>query len=170
VIDWQEAKAAFDWDGSLRDIYIVDTDRGDWERLLAFLGSSRWPWRFTIGGEPAQLPADVATLLSDQGPASEYQNSPLLSLDVAGVTLHCHFFWPKEIEFDLDPRQVVSAESLSAVLDFMATLGRRLDRPVVLTPENLPQRPYFRFDPDRQSIIYVPYAGRSVNDGVGHSR
>jgi hypothetical protein len=156
LIDWQEARAAFEWDGSLRDIYVVDTDRGDWEQLLAFLPGSSWPWEFTIGDEPAVLPADVAALLSDQGAASPHQNSPSLRVDVAGVILHCHFFWPDEIEFDLDPRQVVSAEKLSALTDFMATIGRLLDRSVILTPENLPDRPYFRFDPARQTVLYVP--------------
>jgi hypothetical protein len=133
---------------------VLDTDQSDWEKLLDFLPGSPWPWQFTIDDKPAEFPVDVSTLFPENWVAGQY--SPFLRLDVAGLTLHCHFFCPEQIEFDLDPREVASDQRLSAIIDFLATIGRLLGRTVILTPESLRQRPYFRFDPHRQTVMYVP--------------
>jgi hypothetical protein len=33
-MDWQEAKAEFEWDGSLRDVYILNADVGVWQKVI----------------------------------------------------------------------------------------------------------------------------------------
>ena len=151
--DWRHSGAVLDADSdpSLRDVYVLGTDQGDWETFLAFLPGSPWCWQLRVDNRPAALPADLATLWSELGPD---QCRPLLCLDVAGVTLCCHFFSFDQIEFDLDSRELTNAETLAGILGFMAAIGRLLGRTVILTPESCPERPYFRYDPAQDACVY----------------
>lgn len=38
--EWAYCRDAFVWDGSLRDLYVHDTDEQDWQATLTFLRSS----------------------------------------------------------------------------------------------------------------------------------
>jgi len=104
-IDWNQYREEFAWDGSRRDIYGLNTDFALWQRFLDFIRFSGYPYRFSLGGDPASLPEDVKGIFEawkDRG--------PLLCIDVGGVTLSCHFFTQQEIEFDLDPREVTGEQ------------------------------------------------------------
>lgn len=138
----QNYKKAFYVDGSLRDIYVHGTTEQDWQRLLTFLLSSSYHLEFMVDEQQRQIPAqveDIFVLTHDYGVT--------LSVDETQLALHCHFFTTKEIEFDLDPRNMNNEQRISRLLDFIHTIGRLLNKEVVLTPENASWVPLFRFDP-----------------------
>jgi hypothetical protein len=43
------------------------------------------------------------------------------------VAIHCHFFGPDEIEFDVSPREVVGQTQLDGVCGFVRAIGRAVD-------------------------------------------
>jgi hypothetical protein len=47
---------AFEWDGSLRDVYVLSTSLNDWHEFLTFVKSSRHPHSLRINGALAALP------------------------------------------------------------------------------------------------------------------
>ncbi len=141
-LEWEMCKEAFEWDGSLRDIYVLGTDLGDWEKFLAFLKASPYTLEFTVNGSAESLPDFAAQLF-----ASRDENTYSLCIDPSGMNLRCHFFWSKDIELDVDPRDISGQDQLNRLLDFLRRIGQLLSKPVILTPENSEKYPLLRFDP-----------------------
>ena len=140
-MEWEKVQSAFEWDGSWRDIYVLDASLDDWQRLLDFLRTSRYNLTFSrVSVEP--LPAHAAEAFG--GPDDV---RPLLQIDVDGVVVNSHFFAEDEIEFDLDPREVEVSADAEAVFEFMGGVGRALGKPVILTPENMSELALVAYDP-----------------------
>ncbi len=149
---WDEAAPDFARDGSLRDIYVLGTTVEDWERALGAVRERYAPLRFTAGGEPAALPERAADIF----PLREHGTAPLLSFEVGGTLVTCHFFTPEEIEFNIDPGDVTGQDRLEAIADFLRRLAGVVGRPALLTPENLPQSPILRADPNSDRVAFLP--------------
>ena len=148
---WEDYAADFDFDGSLRDIYVLETSLPDWQIFADFLRASNYKYTFHVAGEVTNFPVDIAK-------AFELRISvgALLLFEVGSVTLACHFFNDWEIEFDLDPREVKGEEQAELIFDFMNQLGRALNKEVVLTPENYRENHIFKFSPITQGVEYFP--------------
>ena len=129
-------------DGSLRDIYVVGTSEQDWQALLTYLRVSPYPLEYLLDDEVRPLPELAVDILSIRD-----EHSPLLRIDQQRLGLNCHFFIPQEIEFDLDPKDFQTEQDMSYLLDFMRTIGRVLNKPIILTGENDTLGPLFRYDP-----------------------
>jgi hypothetical protein len=68
------------------------------------------------------------------------------------------FFTEDEIEFDLDPRQILNASDLDAVCAFVQAVGRALRRPVHVCQEGGPPWPQddLRYDPIADEVVALP--------------
>lgn len=137
---------AFYVDGSLRDIYVLGTTLGDWQKLLAFLRASAYFVEFIVTGEVRSLPESIEEVF-----ALVHKHGGMVRVDEKNLALHCYFYTYDEMEFDLDPRAINSAQQLSRLLDFIRTIGNLLKKPVILTPENVSRVVLFRFDPATMS-------------------
>jgi hypothetical protein len=142
MMNWSEYKREFSWDGSWRDIYVLNTKIDDWQDFINLLRNSEFP----VDG----LPDDLPSIFSDA------EIRPLLTINVGGVTLNCHFFRTEEIELDLDPREVTEVEKANELFRFMEAIGCALRKPVRMTPENLKDRPIFEFWPETGKVSYFP--------------
>lgn len=149
--NWNDYKADFEWDGSLRDIYVLDTSLSHWQALLDLLHSGTYKFSTYAYGEeaPAPLPPS-ATNLFNRGIGH------LLCINLGPLVLNCHFFTEQEIEFDLDPREVKSQAEAEHLFAFMIHLGNLMNKEVVLTPENGQDSPIFRFLPSVGELQYIP--------------
>jgi hypothetical protein len=127
-------REAFAWDGSWRDIYVLGTDAGDWDRLLPAITSSDYSPSHLVEGEPAALP-------------SGFDTGHLVLTLAERFTLDCYFFAVDEIEFSLDPREVRGPHEFEALVSFIAHIGRTVGKTVLLTPENASKLPFVEFDP-----------------------
>jgi hypothetical protein len=140
-------KDAFYIDGSLRDIYVLGTDEQDWQKLLTFLRTGPYSIEFTFDGQPISLPEQVETIF-----ALRSEHGIELHIDKEHLVLNCFFFTDEEIEFDLDPHDYPADEfgeqQIARLLDLMRTIGKLLNKAVILTPENCSRQPLFRFDPE----------------------
>jgi hypothetical protein len=145
-----ESLPGFEHDGTLRDIYVFGTSLEDWDRFLRFARRS-YPTEFLVGLEPREMPDDPVSIFEER------EHDPvLLRVFVDGVQLNCHFFWTEEIELDLDPAEVRTPEDGRRVLQFLKQLGDAINRPVVMTPEELPESPYYRYEPLTAEPVYCP--------------
>lgn len=153
---WERVQPDFEWDGSLRDLYVLDTSESHWHLLVEFLRDSEYPLEFFVDQEPSPLPASVAAIFSVRKRAS-----PLLRIGVDGFTVCCHFFCPDQIELDIDPREVDRAERFAQLCAFIESVGLVLERSVLLTHENRPECPFIRFDSATRSFSFVPSPSES---------
>jgi hypothetical protein len=140
-IRWEICEGDFTPDGALRDIYIHDTTIEHWQALLELLRSTYEP-EYLIDGEPRPLPASAGEIF-----AIHNQASTTLRFRVGGITIISHFFTTDEIEFDIDPIEIRSQESLDALLSFLRRIGDTLGTEAVITWENEHTRPFLTYDP-----------------------
>lgn len=164
MIDWQLLQQVFEVDGSYRDIYVHNTAVEDWQKLIDWLRTSSYTLTFR-GLENETLPENVQTIFE----RNEELNS-FMSVDIGEAILNCHFVWEKDIEFDLDPREMTDEKIVQRVFDFMTNFGSLLGKPVDLCPENADwHSPYialFRYDPAIAKLIFNPDNHEWLNDMI----
>jgi hypothetical protein len=71
------------------------------------------------------------------------------------VWVNVRFFAVEEIEVDFSPEELQGQEQLDAVCAFLRAVGRRLGKPMVLTPENAPDRPLIGYDVTADRVVRV---------------
>ena len=134
----------FEVDGSLRDIYVLNTSVSDWNRVL-HLTPSLGGFAYFCDGEEAPLPTDARLVLGD------VDHSHLLRFSLGGPTINTHFFVEDEIEFDVDPSGITSQPDLDLVLGFCASIGRGIGRDIRITPENASDVVYLYYSIEQET-------------------
>lgn len=147
MLDWTTLQLLFAWDGSWRDLYVLDTDIRDWQGLIDRLRLRDTHLTFSLDGVQQPLPSDLQAVF-----AAREQASPLLSIFLDHVQINCHFFDPSQIEFDIDPREITDAAAFRHLLNFMDVVGSILHKEVRLTPENAPDIVLLRYNPATAQI------------------
>jgi hypothetical protein len=137
-------------DGALRDIYVFESNPGEWQKLLDWVRIA-YPITFKVDDLDTPLPASVGTIFRDQG-----EHTHLLAVQAGDVNIHCHFFLKDEIEFDVNPREIEGEAQEHEVVRFMRGLAKALGKQVVLTMEGAPDWVYLRVDPGREEPEYTP--------------
>jgi hypothetical protein len=124
----------------------------EWERFLEWVRGGPWSATFQRNHVDAAIPQSAADIFADDDAIS------LLTIDLGGILVNCHFFSPEEIACDVDPREIDSEARFGALLAFVARLGGLLAREVILTPENGPHFVILRYVPDRDEVVFEPAA------------
>ena len=117
--------------GSVRDIYVADTDVQTWEKLLVALRESSWDPDLRLGAQSVAL-VPAAMILADVPPGADTYT---LRVTVGELWLWCHFYSADEIEFSLQAGQVESARDLERLVAFMVWVSAVLAKDVKLTLE-----------------------------------
>ena len=149
MITWAQVERGFDYDGGLRDIYVRAATLADWKAVCGVL-KKRLNFEFSIDGDPASFPEDVALVF-----AMRSTNTPMACVKLGTVRAVFHFFSEEEIECDIDPREVKSQVELDAVLEFLQEIGDAVGKPVLLTPENFQEYEILRYDPSSKTFKYT---------------
>lgn len=154
-MDWTLYQKIFEVDGTLRDIYVLNTSITDWQKTLDWLRTS--PYQLTFRGphDEIALPERIETIFEARDDTGDHITS-FLSVKIGSCILNCHFFWEKDIEFDLDPREISSVADVNQVFEFMEHLARTVEKPAILTPESVEEVALFCFDPLVGHIQYNP--------------
>ena len=129
---WTEIASEFECDGAWRDIYVLDTTLGDWQRILdALIDHDPNALAFSLEKEEvASIPS--AKVIFELSP----KMTILLQATLGNVHLNCHFFSKEQVEFDLDPSELLGEEDLQGVVGFMRILANATGKPAILTHEN----------------------------------
>jgi hypothetical protein len=132
---------------------VADTTLEDWQVVVDAVRETPWPMRYEVDAVPVEMPPTVEEMF-----AQAQKATILWSVIVApGVAINCHFFSSDEIEFDFQPREIVSDERLAALLGFITHVGRALGRLVGVTVEgNDDPRPA------KGHLYYEPLADATV--------
>lgn len=99
--------------------------------------------RLRCGGVAMPMPSACEALFGDPLTKDDCFS---MSFTVGDLVLDCHFFDPAEIEFSFWPDEVTEG-SLRDLLAFLIDVGDAAGKPAILTHENGPQAPIFRYDP-----------------------
>lgn len=130
-------------DGSLRDIYVQNTEAVHWDRFDRLL--SQYECSYAFDGVAVPFPGSHSVLGNREG-------SHMLSILLDGpVAICCHFFIAEQLELDISPREVTGPLEHSEVLSFVENLSEALDLPADITPENLEQKPFLTYVPEIKS-------------------
>ncbi len=155
-------------DGALREVCVLDTDLGDWQRVFSALPSCGWEVSFTTTlPEPSAEVFEVAARLFEELDF-DGQESARLAIGVDGIWFACYFFDVSEIEFTFFPGDVTDEASYGAVERFMTWLGDVVGKRVIMTMEGTDH-------PSMPALLeYVPVARRTGVEKLdlsnGHAR
>jgi len=133
-VDWQKAAAEFEWDGSLREIYVLGATLQDWNKVLEFIRRLSPAATYFEDNVVVTMPHNVEHILEkrNQGIGTR------LDFMVSSFLLQSHFYVaPSEsdIDFILDPRELKNMDGLKRLVDFMEQLIILTKKRVVLTHE-----------------------------------
>jgi hypothetical protein len=84
-------------DGSLRDIYIQNTEALHWDRFDRLL--SQYEYTYSLDGALLPFPGARNAMANREG-------SHLLSIALGGPVINCHFFTALQLELDISPNEV----------------------------------------------------------------
>lgn len=131
MAQWNELESHFECDGSLRDIYVFETDDIVWNKFLTEIRLSKYPIEFSYGENLVELPLNIESIRTLQ------ENDPTkLLICVNDIKVHCHFFINSEIEMDITPKDIQSNTSFNYLVEFLEWLSNTLQSKVLLTHEN----------------------------------
>lgn len=134
-MEWDELRnTVYQLDGALRDIYVLDTNREDWSKWIAYVNSN-YPVRWTVEdhNEDAPSAAIDAGFMAQWWDAERTSATAIISLDK--VHVHCYFFTEVEIENDIAPREFHSLEDHQQLVDYLVAISTILGKEVILTDE-----------------------------------
>ncbi|RKF05090.1 hypothetical protein C8N26_0490 [Tenacibaculum lutimaris] len=154
MINWELLKSkVYDWDGSWRDIYILNTNVYDWEKLIVFLNQHcKLAW-YNIDTDKNDCKIDLSQIKNGW-------NSGEGLLSVAKIfikdkiQINLHFFTPEEIEFDIDPREFNSIEDHNELMKLLIDISLNVGKQLIITAEN--HSDYSLITVDKNKIIINP--------------
>ena len=133
---WQELKDKIYFeDGSLRDIYVLNTTRTDWQKWVALI-NEKYIVEFYDGK------TDLTSERIDFNAVEEYWESNGTRETIqAKVTLNsiiimCYFFDDSEIENDIAPEDFKSTMDHDNLIRYLDDISTTLNKEVYLTDEN----------------------------------
>ncbi len=140
---WSDVAHYFEIDGSLLDAYVFGVSMADWQQVIDVLRAQNWSLDYTVDSSSLPLPEQVSDIF-----AARDQASPTLHIrPTPDILVNTHFFSDGEIEFDFDPRELQGQDRLDVLCSFLRTVGSALNKPIVVTPENSPDRPLLTYTP-----------------------
>lgn len=131
------------WVGELPDVVVPGTSLTDWQAVLDLVVGSGWRWEYSVDGEVVSLPPD---LLASAHAALRVRPAPDLEVIFRPASVD-------EIDFDVDLRALQSQAGIDVLCGFLATIGRRLGKPVLMFAEGGAGPPLLRFDPAADRVI-----------------
>ncbi|MFC6095614.1 hypothetical protein ACFPVY_03060 [Flavobacterium qiangtangense] len=135
TINWEEIKWIFKPDGAYRDIYVENVSIQEWKILVDYLNNNHII-KFGPTGKNKIInkieKKYVCELLIDEAKELECRTASIL---IEKIIINTHFFYDKEIEFDIDPIEINSANAFKNIINFMNDISKILGRKVILTGE-----------------------------------
>ncbi|WP_280403718.1 hypothetical protein [Nocardia brasiliensis] len=156
---WSEVESFFDPDamGALPDCSVADTTVEDWQALFDLVRSRGWVWEFSVGGVARRLPTAAEVLWRP----TDAEYALLRVRPDPAVRAVFRLASATDIDFDVDLRELHDQAGVDALCGFLRAIGRRLGKPVTMSPEGDFDHPVLGFDPaaDRVVLLADPRLG-----------
>jgi len=134
-MNWTDLKnRIYYWDGSWRDIYVLQTTIEDNKKWTDFVNQNyRIDW-FNGLSQKDENRIDFDVIKGFWNGNHDLRSTAKIFID--NIQINNHFFIDSEIENDIDPRKINSFEDHLRILKYMSDLSLLLGKPTILTPEN----------------------------------
>jgi hypothetical protein len=134
-MNWTEIKSKiYYWDGSWRDIYILHTNKQDWEKWVNYVNENYRIDSYNGKEDKKENAINFSVIEEKWNGSSDFLSTATVFID--RIQINAHFFIDTEIENDIDPREINSLEDHNRLIKYMTDLSILLDKDVILTPEN----------------------------------
>ena len=122
-------------DGSLRDIYILNTSKEDW-KIWSNLVNEKFKVEFFNGRtQRSENSIEIEEVFRFWDFPDEFATTNSATINLGKVIIKCYFFIESEIENDIDPREVKEDADHQAIMDYLLTIKEALKKKVIVTPE-----------------------------------
>jgi hypothetical protein len=130
---WDDISWFFDAElmGTLPDVCVRGASADDWQSVLDLVVECGWRFEYSEGAHPRPLPG-AAAVLSRPADAERPELHVWPAEDMLAIF---RFYAADEINFDVDLRELQGQERLDIFCGFLATIGRRLGKPVLVSSE-----------------------------------
>lgn len=149
-MDWNELrKSVYRIDGSLRDIYVLNTTRADWSKWSDYVSVNyQVSWYAEDYNDGVSVNRVDSSFIDHRWDSEQYVTTASIFLNKTQI--NCHFFIESQIENDIDPKEVESLDDHNMVVDYMKSISKLLGKEVILTEEN------------NEEAIWIKVAGDEV--------
>jgi len=146
-MNWKDLKnKIYYWDGSWRDIYVLQTNRDDWKLWVKYVNKNcRIDW-FNGKADRDENQIDLDVL--EEFWSGNHDLCSTAKVFVDKIQINSHFFDDTEMENDIDPRKFNSIDDHYKLIKYMSGLSTLLDKEVILTPENEHETILFKVNKD----------------------
>lgn len=152
-MDFQKLKDKIYYsDGSLRDIYVHNTTKEDWQIWADFVNKNYKTSFHIYETEVKEDKVDLSRIFDYWN--GLHDNCSTASIYIDDIQVNAHFFDDIEIENDISPKEIKSIEEHKKLLNYMVGLSNALNKKVILTPENEPNVVLISVDNGKVSIDY----------------
>ncbi|MBR7833112.1 hypothetical protein KDL01_07545 [Actinospica durhamensis] len=152
---WEEVRCFFDPElmGGLPDVHVPGASVTDWQSLFELIRSSGWSVECFEGADAIELPS-AAALFQRSAEADQ------MNIWVRPIPEILAIFRPwagggETIDFDVDLSELQGQRRLDDFCRFLAAIGRRLGKPVLMSAESSWQHPVLGFDPDLDRVLLL---------------
>jgi hypothetical protein len=136
MYQWKDKRVEFKPDGSLRDIYVYETNHSRWDCFLKHVIYSEYHYEFWHGGSKSTLPNNFLEIKQLQ----KTEPTLLKIFLQKSIQVNCHFFVEYEVELDVSPSEINGESEFNLLVSFLYWLCRLFNSNVYLTHENSPEQ------------------------------
>ena len=138
-MNWTELKDKIYYrDGSLRDIYVLETNIDDNRKWTDFVNEHYAIKWFNGLTQTDERKIDFEVVKGYLNGDHSLCSSASIFLDK--IQINNHFFVDTEIENDISPNEINSVQDHEKIIGYMIDISKVLDKPIILTPENEQER------------------------------
>lgn len=147
-MNWTNLKnKIYYWDGSWRDIYVLQSNRKDWKKWIDYVNKNYCIEWFNGKLDKNQNQIDFAVI--DEFWSGNHDLCSSAKVFIGKIQINAHFFDDCEIENDIDPREFNSIDDHDKLFKYMNDISKLLNKEVILTPENEPETILFKVNNDK---------------------
>ncbi|MBT1710605.1 hypothetical protein KK062_20345 [Fulvivirgaceae bacterium PWU5] len=132
---WQELKDKIYFeDGSLRDIYVLNTTKTDWKKWIDLVNEKYIVEFYDAKTESTSDKIDLKIV--EEYWESNDRETIQAKIKLNSIIIMCYFFDDGEIENDIDPRGFKSMIDHDNFLNYLNDISVLLNKEVYVTDEN----------------------------------
>lgn len=136
--NWHELKENIYFeDGSLRDIYVFDTNLENWKKWVDFVNKN-YEVEF-FNGETEQKSSAIDFSVIERFWFEKDKCVNRSTIKIGEININCHFFKIDEFENDISAKEFNSIKDHELLIDYMRNISRIFDKKVFLTWEGAPE-------------------------------
>lgn len=145
AIDWEDLKKyIYCVDGSLPDIFVLNTTRADWQSWVQYANAN---YRVTFRDQHHQEhdKIDFSALLNYWD--GDFQDEiPFASVFVGHIQVNCFFNSDDIILNDIDPKEIASMGDHLQLMEYLMGIAKTLSKQVFLVAEGSRMDAYHKLD------------------------